>query len=244
MKYNDVVFVGDPHSSFKELFERINTYHNTCFIVLGDSNIGMNIKTDQVNALFSYLEYFNNRNKELEEKGNMLYIMRGNHCNPAFFEKELVKFSNLKTVKDYSIININEQNFLFIGGGISLNRKDLALDMTYWIDEKVVFKDDVLRDLRNIDFVCTHTTPNFCKPLGINSDIVRHYCSLDSKLYIELLEERYLITRIFDILNQNNKIKGHFYGHFHYSFQEKINETMHVLLNIMEFRSLNEIFPY
>jgi hypothetical protein len=59
----------------------------------------------------------------------------------------------------------------------------------------------------------------------------------DQDLIKDLDNERMLVDLMWNKLNSNdNKIKFHFYGHFHFPNTEFINDTKHVLLDCDEFR--------
>jgi hypothetical protein len=80
--------------------------------------------------------------------------------------------------------------------------------------------------------------PDFCIPLNKTGfgNLVEHFAYEDNTLKDELKEERDLMTKIWDNLNENNKVVNHYYGHFHRSWTDKIVDCQHTLLDINELK--------
>jgi len=140
---------------------------------------------------------------------------------------------------------------LCVGGATSIDRKPnpdkVGFDgkpykgrkegCDYWMDEVFVLKTELLKDLKNIDIVVTHSCPNFCEPRtkqGL-SDWIKH----DVGLIDECERERNDHSKMYDILKANNNpIKYWFYGHYHFHNMEIIDDTKFVLLDIEELYDL------
>jgi len=187
----------------------------------------------------------------LMDTNNHLYVIRGNHDNPIFWDKSkglnLPKFHNLHLVDDYSVIKIEDKNILFIGGATSIDRRPRMSDVPYpswWADE--IFKYDehkfgkiFNKDIK-IDVVVTHTAPSFCPPIGSKNDLVDTYVAIEKQygedLRFELEHERGLVDVVYDDLTMlyNQRPTHWFYGHFHNSKVLKKDGTEFRLLNVNE----------
>ena len=159
-------------------------------------------------------------------------------------------YSNLKLVPDYTVMDIYDKKYLFVGGAISIDRKLRLHDMQeaasygdkiekYWFDEVFVLDEEKLANITGIDVVISHTAPNYCYPadkLGFGK-LVNGFAKNDEPLIEDLKKERDDITKMFEILRKNgNNISEHYYGHFHFSNITMNGYTNHYLLNINEFR--------
>ena len=180
------------------------------------------------------MEYLN---EHLFEYNVTLYVIRGNHDNPKFFNGKY-NWSNLKLLKDYTVLDLEGKKILLIGGATSIDRNHRTENISWWSDE--IFRLDIkkIKKLKDIDIVVTHTTPNFANPISLNS-LVLLFAQDDSNLISDLTFERSELKRLYDILSENNEIKHWFYGHFHNTNTEEYNNTTFNLLGIDEFYDLN-----
>ena len=112
----------------------------------------------------------------------------------------------------------------------------------YWDDEAFILDEIKLKDIKNVDIVITHSAPEWCYPdnrPGFN-DFVLSYAKHDPSLLTELKAERELISKMFKILKDNgNRIKKHFYGHFHKSEYTLNGLTEHILLGVNELQNID-----
>ena len=240
-----ILMLGDIHGNFNYVknFLKGKKITDCTIIQVGDFGVGFTSEVNENNIL-------ENLNKFLSENNIIMYAIRGNHDDPKFFDGTR-KYTNLELIPDYTVLEIEGKKLLCIGGAISIDRKPrIAEDMSharygssrrsYWHDEKVVFNEDFLANVRDIDVLVTHTAPDFCVPnnkFGYGS-LVDHFSYDDPTLKDELKEERDTMTKMWDILNENNNIEKHFYGHFHRTNVEKIVNCEHRLLHINELYEL------
>lgn len=235
---NKLYFIGDLHGNFNYLKHMLKDIKNSYLIQVGDFGIGF---SENDNWTLVDLNLF------LRERGCVMFVIRGNHDNPSFFNGS-VNFDCLKLLPDYSVVNFDGWgNILFIGGGISIDRvyrveESIGSRVYWWKDEKVIFNPDKLESIKDVDIVVTHTAPDYCYPDNRNGfpPIVTGFVKYDPNLLIELTEERNLMTQIFDLIKKNNKIKTHWYGHYHSSRREIHNGTEHILLGINELVELKK----
>ena len=241
-----IIMLGDIHGNFNFLKNQIQRLQlKDCTIIqVGDFGIGFTYRDNDILTL-------KNLNDFLESHNIKLYAIRGNHDDPYFFDGSFI-YSNLKLIKDYSTVILDGLNFLFIGGAVSVDRtqriKENASNIKYgskkrcyWENEKLEYKPEIVKSLRDIDIVITHTAPDWCSPtnkLGFGS-FVEDWAKYDRTLIEDLLLERNQMSNLFLDLYENNKIIKHFYGHFHDSKFETHLGVDHRLLDINEFYTLN-----
>lgn len=243
-----IYFLGDIHAEFNILKQQIisNDIKDCHIIQIGDFGIGFDSLENDKQTLGHLNKFFRLRNIDF-------YALRGNHDDPKFFNGDY-NLSNLKLLKDYTQLNINDINFLFIGGAISIDRiprmkrneVNKSLDnpnRCYWKDEIFNFDEDKLNSIEGVDVLVCHNAPDFAVPnnnFGF-PDIVREFAEKDSNLIKELLDERKIITKAFDILSEKNNIKHYIYGHFHRSYNMKIVDTNFRVLNCHELWELRSL---
>lgn len=242
-----LVFSGDWHGNFEKVIKKIKRLDlRDCIIIqVGDFGVGFTTLIKESKTL----NYFN---ITLKTRNIMLYVIRGNHDNPIYFNGGInINKSNITLLPDYSVLNIDGLNILCVGGAISVDRKPnpevfneygkphkgRKENVNYWIDEKFVLKPELLKDLNNIDVVVTHSCPHFCKP--IFKDNIEKWVKYDNELTEDCDKERNDHSKLYNILKENsNPISHWFHGHFHFSNTEYFNDTKFVLLNINEFYEL------
>lgn len=243
-----ILILGDIHGNFNFLKHQIQTKKITdCTIIqVGDFGIGFNYKENDEQTL-------NSLNDFLKDVNVTMLAIRGNHDNPSFFNGDY-DLSNLKLLPDYTTLNLEGHNFLFVGGAVSVDRTERIKENNsnikyggrkrcYWDKEIFEYRREITKNLRDIDVVITHTAPDWCYPnnkLGFGK-FVEDWAKYDSGLIGDLSFERNQMTNLFLDLYENNKIKKHFYGHFHKSYFDTHNGVDHHLLDINEFYHL---YPY
>lgn len=223
----DIIYIGDIHGNFGFIkwFVKAHQITNAAIVQVGDFGIGFE-PTNEYGEL-------KRLNDVLLKNGVFLYVVRGNHDNPNYFNGSFNDFENINLMPDYSVMKIGEKNHLFVGGAISIDRKIRVNKVSYWEDEVFVLDEDRLRNLTGIEVLVTHNSMSFLPPMSVNG-IVLEFASVDNTLLSELADERAAMTRMWDILtNENgNKIELHVYGHFHFDSTTFIDDTKHVLLGI------------
>jgi len=237
-----ILFLGDIHGNFeyiKGLIKR--TKISDCAIFqLGDFGVGFGKPAYEKDNLLLI-------NKFMKERNIIMYAMRGNHDDPAYFNGDHI-YDNLKLMPDYSVVEYDDYKLLLIGGAISIDRKMRLKDDTaaarygssrrsYWFDEKVVLDEEKLSQISNIDILITHTAPDWCTPqnkIGFGG-LVDSFSENDPTLKDELKEERELMSKIFNLIQKQSFVKNHYYGHFHRSDITLNNGCQHQLVDINEF---------
>lgn len=248
----DVFLLGDIHCNFSviAIWIKENQITNTIIVQVGDFGIGFaNSQADVIQQLDNLLI----------ETRNILYVIRGNHDNPSCFtgnSNVIVSIYNrlgevdctdlqhtIRNLKathllpDYTVLDINDEKWLFIGGAISIDRKARVLGTSYWMDEVFVYDEAKVSSLTGIDRVVTHSSPDFCPPVKL-TPIVYSFAKHDNLLISELLRERKLFSEMFATLQINNKLKGWYFGHFHQHSHIYHGATEFIGLDIDEFKQI------
>jgi UDP-2,3-diacylglucosamine pyrophosphatase LpxH len=244
-------FLGDTHG-VRSAFQVISKHklENQNIIHVGDFGLGFQDIIRDVADLQKLDEL-------LEVTGNTLYVIRGNHDNPIFWDGKLrlPKFMNIRFQPDYSINFIEGKSILFVGGAISIDRliRGSEYPPTWWKEERFILDYDKLdeliklHDLKKLDIVVTHTAPGDCYPYIKNPfpPIVTQFIDLEEKhgltsLENELKDERYDVSKLRDQLIRLGLAPKHWlYGHFHSTKKEIISGIEFKLVNINELYEVN-----
>lgn len=231
---------GDLHRKFNDLVSKLLDMDIRDENILNVGDFGIGFDHDD-------LEKMRLLNNVLSTRNIHLYVQRGNHDDPRFFMGRYMNmFSHIHFVPDYTVLEIEGNKVLFIGGAISVDRlrlkklmqgEDAAGKLPLHFDnEGITLTDDniqMLSELRGLDIVVTHSAPSYCFPFGVGL-----IPEDDITLAKELIEERKILDKVFEIIMQNNSIKYHIYGHFHkYNQQEHCN-VVHYCLAENELKSL------
>lgn len=105
---------------------------------------------------------------------------------------------------------------------------ELNAPKTYWEDEIVQYRPKV--DAK-IDIICSHTAPSFCFPTDKGS-IVQEYSQYDNELLKDIEEERAVMDMVYN--DYKDDITNWYYGHFHQSNTQIVDNICFRLLNIGE----------
>jgi predicted phosphodiesterase len=247
MKNNRLMFLGDIHGNFSIILQYIKTYNikNANIIQVGDFGVGFSNFVEE-NYVLSLI------NNHLIENNVFVWAIRGNHDYKPYFDNDPFGLSNIKLVPDYTVLNIEDNNILCIGGAVSVDRmyrmtgkqlsnKNAETTMgksSWWPNEVFNLDTEKLGHFRNINIVVTHTCPSYCPPdntFGFGpfvEGIIKD--TNDSDLKTDLMYERNQVTDAFSILNLNNDIDYHYYGHFHKSDTFRNGNIHHRMLGVGE----------
>ena len=229
-----VYFIGDIHGNIinttrhtrtlkRDVIERFDL--RDCLIIcVGDLGLGFGGSIEELHELNEFLKGVN----------VTLWSIRGNHDDPALFNGvQRYQLSNFEAIEDYTVREINEELFLFVGGGISIDRTGRHRNQgsTYWEDERFVFD---YKKIVHCDVLVTHSGPTWIGPYDKSG--LQDWARNDPSLLSDCAQER---------INHNSLVnistpKKHYCGHFHmYQVIEHNNCTHHILeeLQIYEHRS-------
>lgn len=242
-----ILILGDTHGSFRKFCRTFDAAKLTDVTILhvGDFGIGFKDTESKEFALLKDLNDF------LKERTSTMYVIRGNHDNPNYFNGEYT-YSNLKLIPDYSVLNIEGHKILFVGGAVSIDRRSRLNQMqqyaaigrdieAYWFDEKFNLNEELLSDLTDIDIVVTHSAPGEASPVNdYNNQYMSHgylvesYAKNDKELKNDLNTERQGLSKMLSILKEKSNIKSWYYGHFHSNHRENIDGIEFILVDCSE----------
>jgi len=252
--YNSFICIGDTHGNHKLISHRVKSLKitDTTFLHVGDFGVGFE-KRDELEI--EKLDYLN---KVLKEYNCQLYVIRGNHDDPSWFDGSR-EWSNLHLLPDYSIINVNGDDVLMVGGATSVDRKGriryihdgaiIGEERTgYWYDEEFVLDREKLTDVKGVRYVITHSCPNGVFPINKTHNKYESHGMFvegfvldgDSTLKDDLNKEREDIAEMYEILKENNHIDKWIYGHFHNHNAQYFEDTDFVCLDINEFYEIRQ----
>jgi hypothetical protein len=243
-------FLGDTHG-IRPVFNIIdrNKITDSHIIHVGDFGLGFVPLTSDIKNLEATDEM-------LIDTQNHLYVIRGNHDNPVFWDKSkglnLPKFHNLHLIDDYEVFEVEGKKILGVGGGISVDRMIRKDDKppTWWKDE--VFTYDPLKINRiansvdRIDIVVTHSAPTMTYPRGVDAPIVNDWHEVElchgGNLKGELIKEREDIQTLMNSITAAYSPTHWIYGHFHASRTEKINiNGKRITMKLLNINELYEL---
>lgn len=249
----DVFCTGDIHGNFGVLSNFIRTRLSNCSIICcGDIGVGFE-------KCAHYDNVFGRISEQMDKIDVDLYMLRGNHDDPTYFNPDGRDYGRVHLVPDYSLLDIDGVgSVLMIGGATSVDRRqriesdrERALKYLvyhgsvdgfipcYWDGEAPFFSVDKMNDIKKhenkVVAVCTHTSPHGCDPLttyGIESFIEN-----DGTLSECIENERNVLDNVRTWLCDNGmKPSAWVYGHYHRSNREFIDGTLYALLDMCDTR--------
>jgi predicted phosphodiesterase len=120
-----VVVCGDIHGAFEEMVFKLCVQYgmtDTLLIVAGDCGFGFE-KPGYYDQVFTKIS------RRLAKANNWVVMIRGNHDDPAYFQKQRIHHERFRCIPDYSIVTACSHTILCIGGAISIDRTyRLAVD--------------------------------------------------------------------------------------------------------------------
>lgn len=202
-----IYIVGDIHGKFQELEQIIHRHdiHDCYLICVGDLGIGFQHRIPEARMRVKLRDYFASRAIEF-------LSIRGNHDDPAFFSGCFMHASPwFRLVPDYTYLELNGQTFLFVGGGISIDRtgSHRVEGRSYWSNERLVVRPELITKL--CDVLITHPIPHWIGP--VSKGPIRRWLDADPGLEKILDEERSDVSRLIDLCQP----KHAYFGHFHMS---------------------------
>jgi predicted phosphodiesterase len=236
MKFDNIIVCGDIHGNYSEIINFLEKYNlsNVVIIVAGDFGIGFEYYKKEISRL-------NHFNEKLKKYKSTIFAIRGNHDDPSYFHGKFdTKY--IKLIPDYTIINLNDINILCVGGAVSIDRTIrkkylFGRGRDWWINETFYYDNDKLENIKNIDVVITHSSPNFTYPY-IKNNLV-DWMEKDIHLKSDIEHERSAIANLYyKLIENNNIIKHWYYGHYHTHNEMEFNNTKFTCLDINDFKEI------
>ena len=112
---SNTILVGDLHGNFWAIASFIRRYgiFKSLFIQVGDFGLGFD-RYDESNL--------RHIDEALEDSQNKVIVIRGNHDDPSYWFEKKLDLKNIWFIPDYTKLNINGENFLFVGGAVSIDK--------------------------------------------------------------------------------------------------------------------------
>ena len=217
-----ILVVGDIHGKWDALFKKIDSFdlRDCTLICVGDLGVGFkDSHAKEIRALQFANDFFAARDIEF-------LSIRGNHDNPAYFNGEIQRFSNLRLLPDYTVETLDNKQFLFVGGAVSIDRTLRKQGVSYWKDEG--FALDYAKIVR-CDVLITHSAPTWNGPIEKNA-MLTSFCERDLTLWDECMEER----KQHDILIKLCGTKRHYCGHFHECLMSTVDDCTSTILDELQ----------
>jgi len=241
-KYTAKYVIGDIHGHWDVIqagFYQIDM-DNVLYIQIGDFNIGYN----PVEIEMKNLKILDNI---LESTDSDMWIIRGNHDNPFWFQdgefdQYKAQLKRIRFIKDGTTEIVDGEKYFFLGGANSIDRLVRQKDSTTtWWKEEVIDFDNIVVPA-DTDRMFAHTAPNICEPFTLGPLVTTyskyrfdvHGTELegDKKLVNDLTIERQKMT---DIVKQISNLKSYFYGHFHHPYVARVEGCHYRCVDIDEF---------
>ena len=234
--------VGDTHGKnlqlASHLLPNVPKESKKAILHVGDFGMGFSSHVGEIDNM-AHLD------KKLKKDNVWLYVIRGNHDNPAYFDsnnskhQDMDRFDNVILIPDHTLLSLqtvenNNLRIYCLGGAVSVDRTNRTPSKDYWWNEIVpdLPQQELDKIPKGIDIVLTHTRPQGIFPIDKNN--IKLWLLRDKNLEYDLDFELDRITKVFDAINKKNTCYTHYYGHFHMSNVEHFGDIKHQLLNIDE----------
>ncbi len=242
--YDRLFFLGDTHGENMCIAPHLlkgkaDSIEQKAIIHVGDFGIGFSSSHEEEIKKLDILS------ERLKENNVTLYIVRGNHDDPNWFNypspKEYNK--NIIFIPDHTLLTINLKDHEPIkiychGGAVSVDRLNKIKDVNYWPEEEFTCPspEELLEIPTDLDIIVTHTRPLGVEP-SVYNQMVMNMCLKDDQLDKDLRKEQVEMKKMFDSIRERNDIRNniiHYFGHFHWSRKERIGNIAHITLAIKE----------
>ena len=218
-----IYIVGDIHGKWDHLFLKIKAseIRNFTLVGVGDLGIGF-LDADKQARQFDYINSF------FGGKGIDFIGIRGNHDDPSYYDGS-IDYSNFKLLPDYTSLTLNDKEFLFVGGAVSIDRKIRKEGVSYWADEKFILDHS---KIKRCDVLVTHSAPTWSGPFDKSG--ISGWCDRDDTLWDECLQER----KDHDVLIKLCGASRHYCGHFHTSSSVDFDGCISTILDELEVKEI------
>jgi DNA repair exonuclease SbcCD nuclease subunit len=231
-----IIAIGDVHGKFDQLVLKMkvvlegNTGVN--FVQVGDFGLGFEKPVVDWNRLYDV-------NSMLQKSNSMLYVIRGNHDNPAFWDwGTSFHFSNIEFIPDDCTRLIEDKVCYFVGGAVSVDRSRRRQGIDYWCGE--TYNPKPARYITDkIDILFTHDVYHPCSPYTIsNSVVVNYFADVDENLIEDLQISQSVMENLYNDIIQTNPNFVWYHGHYHESHVTNNNEQITHSLSELEFKEV------
>ena len=204
---HSLYLMGDYHQNPVQLTENLEAMpKQASLVILGDYDAHEAKYLVELSAI-------------AEEHEVVMYLMRGNHDNPSYWQDrqlaEVLETDFLKLLKEVDQIEYRDLKLATVSGAVSVDRTCLRYDKGHcWPKEEMIPQDSIqqLKKLGSCDILLTHT--GIIDGMSVKNDFIDSYASTDENLIEDIKEERKLVQK----LQIASGCKKHYFGHFHQSW--------------------------
>lgn len=226
-----MILIGDVHGQFTRLLHELRFVgRGINYIQVGDFGLGF-YDEDYDKKVLTMLDIL------MTEKDSHFFIIRGNHDNPEIWNRDH-DYNRVHLVRDNELLEIENKQVFFLGGGISIDRTQRTVGVDYWIDELVDVDLERIDQLDHIDIVVSHIAPGGGVWPTTFSGIVYDYHKIEHRHGMDLIKdldlERDLMTMVSKRLLSKG-VKHWFYGHYHQNHITMIDDVEYRCIDIMEY---------
>ena len=214
-------------------------------VIVVNGNLGFN--NYKMDSKMSKLEKLN---KLLAKNNTYILFMRGNCEDPKVFEEEAINLSNIKTIKDYSVINFKAFNCLCVGGCVSVDREwkkkqfELTEKALYFKGEEFKYNDKEMDEIIkafDIHCVITSASPSFTFP-STNFLCRNEWEKMDKTLKNDIINERKDMDKLYNKFIENGKKPYMWvYGGYQVDKAEMSNDIMFKSMKSQELTNFNHV---
>lgn len=210
MSDDQIMYLGDVHGDHT-IFDRVFANNRGKTIIqVGDLGV-----LGRKESKESFLRWLRDRCQYYDIT---LFACRGNHDDPDYFKDTAPADGRITLLADYSVIVLGGRRIGFVGGAVSVDRRQRS-GQYYHADEGVVLDKEKLKTLRDLDVLVTHSTIQEHNPYGGTFEGIEGFLKHDTSLKRDLLEEGTVLEEvILTAKKQSPQMYSHIYGHFHKSY--------------------------
>lgn len=231
-----IIAIGDVHGEFEEMQSKMVDIMESAgepvnFVQVGDFGLGFERPKKDHDRLTTI-------NHFLKENDSHLWVIRGNHDNPAFWQWGCgYQFSNIHFVPDDAIRVIEGKVCYFAGGAVSVDRCRRTQGIDYWAGE-ICNERNLLGFKERIDILFTHDVYHPVSPFGTSSDTLKYWCERDENLMDDIIRSQFGMRPLYDSIYKINPNFSWYHGHYHESHVTNNDGQIVHSLSILEFKEV------
>lgn len=232
-----IIAIGDVHGEFKEMQSKMVEIMESAgepvnFVQVGDFGLGFERPKKDHDRLTTI-------NHFLKEKDSNLWVIRGNHDNPGFWQWGCgYEFSNIHFVPDDSVVELDGKSCYFAGGAISVDRCKRTQGIDYWKGEQYNVDNIQFPIPYPVDILFTHDVYHPVSPFGTTSDTLKYWCEKDEELMGDIVYSQIVFKNLYDSIYKINPNFSWYHGHYHESHVTNNDGQIVHSLSILEFKEV------
>lgn len=219
-----VILLGDIHGDMRAVMRKVRQMDLRDVVIVQAGDFGFSIDADGLQSEKKYRKTLELYNKSFELRGITFYAIRGNHDDPSYFDGRFT-MSNLVLLPDYSVLELNGQRWLLVGGAVSIDRLPRQLEIAkgggaWWFSgEGFALDKEKIAAAGKVDVVVTHTAPDGAcgyELVGRNDMLQTFIKDGDHTLLADIAREQAAMQKMWQLLRfQGSELRNWYHGHFH-----------------------------